>query len=170
MLLLLLNPNNSFFQRFSTECSKKKINFLLQPSRTVAYLIVERFKIRLRRNEKILTVRLFSLFQVSFFSTSPELSNKQRFEYFSRTIPSDHYQVKAMVEIVRRLGWSYISIIYEESNYGVKAFEELEELLAEYNICIAVKEKLVKDSGVAQERAYDTIVQKLLTKSRARGE
>lgn len=107
---------------------------------------------------------------MSFFSTSPELSNKQRFEYFSRTIPSDHYQVKAMVEIVMRLGWSYISIIYEESNYGVKAFEELEELLAEHNICIAVKEKLVKDSGVAQERAYDSIVQKLLTKSRARGE
>lgn len=74
-----------------------------------------------------------------------------------------------MVEIVIRLGWSYISIIYEESNYGVKAFEELEELLAFHNICIAVKEKLVKDSGVAQERAYDTIVQKLLTKSRARG-
>lgn len=109
-------------------------------------------------------------FQVSFFSTSPELSNKQRFEYFSRTIPSDHYQVKAMVEIVKLLGWSYISIIYEESNYGVKAFEELEELLAEHSICIAVKEKLVKDSGVAQERAYDTIVQKLMTKSRARGE
>lgn len=114
--------------------------------------------------------RLFSLSQVSFFSTSPELSNKQRFEYFSRTIPSDHYQVKAMVEIVVRLGWSYISIIYEESNYGVKAFEELEELLAVNDICIAVKEKLVKDSGVAQERAYDNIVQKLLTKSRARGE
>lgn len=58
--------------------------------------------------------------QVSFFSTSPELSNKQRFEYFTRTIPSDHHQVKAMVEIVRRMGWSYISIIYEESNYGIK--------------------------------------------------
>jgi len=57
---------------------------------------------------------------VSFFSTSPELSNKQRFEFFSRTIPSDHYQVKAMVEIVRRMGWSYVSIIYEESNYGIK--------------------------------------------------
>ncbi|KAI8123732.1 Metabotropic glutamate receptor 8 [Lucilia cuprina] len=84
---------------------------------------------------------------VSFFSTSPELSNKQRFEYFSRTIPSDHYQVKAMVEIVKRMGWSYVSIIYEESNYGIKAFEELEELLARHNICIAVKEKLVKDSG-----------------------
>lgn len=74
-----------------------------------------------------------------------------------------------MVDIVRRMGWSYISIIYEESNYGVKAFEELEDLLAKNNVCIAVKEKLVKDSGVAQEIAYDNIVLKLLTKSRARG-
>lgn len=64
----------------------------------------------------------FQLFfsQVSFFSTSPELSNKNRFEYFSRTIPSDHYQVMAMVDIVKRMKWSYISIIYEESNYGIK--------------------------------------------------
>lgn len=36
-------------------------------------------------------------------------------------------------------------------------------------ICIAIKEKLVKDSGVAQEAAFDNIVSKLLTKPRARG-
>ncbi|CAG9841119.1 unnamed protein product [Diabrotica balteata] len=67
------------------------------------------------------------------------------------------------------MNWSYVSIIYEESNYGIKAFEELEDLLAKYSICIAVKEKLVKDSGVARESAYDSIVLKLLTKPRARG-
>uniref|UniRef100_A0A182R0R1 G-protein coupled receptors family 3 profile domain-containing protein n=1 Tax=Anopheles farauti TaxID=69004 RepID=A0A182R0R1_9DIPT len=115
-------------------------------------------------------LRLFKIPQVSFFSTSPELSNKQRFEYFSRTIPSDHYQVKAIVDIVQKLGWSYISIIYEESNYGIKqAFEELDDLLAKHSICIAVKEKLVKDSGVADTIAYDNIVLKLLTKPRAKG-
>lgn len=51
----------------------------------------------------------------------------------------------------------------------LQAFEELEDLLAKHDICIAVKEKLVKDSGVAEEIAYDNIVQKLLTKPRARG-
>ncbi|XP_031783188.1 metabotropic glutamate receptor 2 isoform X3 [Nasonia vitripennis] len=114
-------------------------------------------------------LRLFRIPQVSFFSTSPELSNKQRFEYFTRTIPSDHYQVKAMVEIIKQMNWTYVSVIYEESNYGVKAFEELESLLAKNGICIAIKEKLVKDSGVADESVYDSIVQKLLTKRRARG-
>lgn len=70
-------------------------------------------------------------FQVSFFSTSPELSNKQRFEYFTRTIPSDHYQVKAMVDIVVLLKWNYISIIYEESNYGIK--------VRVTNVCVFIK-------------------------------
>lgn len=50
-----------------------------------------------------------------------------------------------------------------------QAFEELEELLSKKGICIAIKEKLVKDSGVAEEIAYDSIVHKLLTKTRARG-
>ena len=63
---------------------------------------------------------IYSNLQISFFSTSPELSNKQRFEYFSRTIPSDHYQTMAMAKIVERLGWKYMSIVYEESNYGIK--------------------------------------------------
>jgi hypothetical protein len=53
--------------------------------------------------------------------------------------------------------------------FVLQAFEELEELLAKKDICIAVKEKLVKDSGVAGDHAYDHIVQKLLTKPRARG-
>ncbi|KAK0170483.1 hypothetical protein PV327_011402, partial [Microctonus hyperodae] len=50
----------------------------------------------------------------------------------------------------------------------LKAYEELEDLLGKHQICIAIKEKLVKDSGVAEETAYDNIVQKLLTKPRAR--
>ncbi len=65
--------------------------------------------------------KLFTRFsQVSFFSSSPELSNKQRFEYFTRTIPSDHHQVMAIVQMIRFLKWSYISILYEESTYGIK--------------------------------------------------
>ena len=60
------------------------------------------------------------LLQVSFFSTSPELSNKQRFEYFLRTVPSDTNQADAMVQIILQLKWTYISILYEESNYGIQ--------------------------------------------------
>lgn len=62
-----------------------------------------------------------------------------------------------------------LSSCFWQSISSVQAFEELEALLAKYEICIAVKEKLVKDSGVAEENAYDNIVHRLLTKPRARG-
>ncbi|CAG2111031.1 unnamed protein product, partial [Medioppia subpectinata] len=106
---------------------------------------------------------------VSFFSTSSELSNKQRFEYFLRTVPSDKSQASAMVEIVKKLNWTYVSIIYEESIYGIRAFNDLEELLDQNDICIAIKERLTKDSGIGLESAYDNIVKKLVSKQNARG-
>ncbi|CAK9299002.1 unnamed protein product [Gordionus sp. m RMFG-2023] len=114
-------------------------------------------------------LRLFKIPQISFFSTSPELSNKERFEYFSRTVPSDEYQALAMIELIKLFNWSYISVIYEESNYGERAFTVIEEQLDRNHICIAVKEKLTKDSGVAKENQYDVIVRKLLQKSNAKG-
>ncbi|XP_054721404.1 metabotropic glutamate receptor 6-like [Uloborus diversus] len=114
-------------------------------------------------------LRLFKIPQVSFFSTSPELSNKNRFEYFLRTVPSDTNQADAMVQIIQRLNWTYISILYEESTYGIQAFTVLEELLLRKNICLAVKERLTKDSGVAGESYYDNIVKRLMAKPNARG-
>ncbi|GBN96977.1 hypothetical protein AVEN_182767-1 [Araneus ventricosus] len=73
-----------------------------------------------------------------------------------------------MVQIIQKLNWTYISILYEESNYGIQAFTVLEELLSENDICIAVKERLTKDSGVAGDSYYDSIVQKLMAKPKAR--
>ncbi|XP_054707445.1 metabotropic glutamate receptor 6-like [Uloborus diversus] len=114
-------------------------------------------------------LRLFKIPQISFFSTSPELSNKNRFEYFLRTVPSDLNQADAMVQIIQQLNWTYVSILYEESNYGIQAFTVLEELLSQKEICIAVKERLTKDSGVAGDGNYDNIVKRLLAKPSARG-
>ncbi|KAM7311515.1 metabotropic glutamate receptor 6 [Ixodes scapularis] len=52
---------------------------------------------------------------------------------------------------------------------STQAFNELEEQLKSENICIAIKEKLTKDSGVAAEDSYDNIIRNLLSKQRARG-
>lgn len=59
--------------------------------------------------------------------------------------------------------------IHTKSPMYFQAFEELDDLLSKHGICIAIKEKLVKDSGVAEKIAYDNIVIKLLTKPRAKG-
>ena len=50
-----------------------------------------------------------------------------------------------------------------------QAFEELERLLLSRGVCVAVKEKLTKDSGVAGAGDYNHIVEKLQAKPKARG-
>lgn len=73
------------------------------------------------------TFNLLSLFliclqipQISYASTSTELSDKSRFEYFSRVVPPDNFQAQAMAEIVRALNWLYVSTVAVEGDYGEK--------------------------------------------------
>ncbi len=56
--------------------------------------------------------------QISYSSSSPELSNKERFPYFSRVLPSDTLQAKAMADLVYNMEWNYITTISEEGNAG----------------------------------------------------
>ena len=62
--------------------------------------------------------RIFQMPQISYASTSPELSNKDRFSYFSRVLPSDTLQAEAMATLVSSLEWNYITTINEEGNMG----------------------------------------------------
>ncbi|GAA6090501.1 metabotropic glutamate receptor 4 isoform X1 [Tachysurus ichikawai] len=56
--------------------------------------------------------------QVSYASTAPELSDNTRYDFFSRVVPPDTYQAQAMVDIVRHMGWNYVSTVASEGNYG----------------------------------------------------
>lgn len=43
-------------------------------------------------------------------------------------VPPDSYQAQAMVDIVRALGWNYVSTLASEGNYGesgVEAFVQI---------------------------------------------
>ena len=59
---------------------------------------------------------------MSYASTSTELSDKSRFEYFTRVVPPDNFQAQTMIEIVRELGWKYVSTVAVEGDYGEKVF------------------------------------------------
>ena len=48
--------------------------------------------------------------------------------YFSRVVPPDTYQAQAMVDIVRRFGWKYVSTVGDEGNYGEKGVAAFESV------------------------------------------
>ena len=48
------------------------------------------------------------------------MSDKSRFDYFTRVVPPDNFQAQTMVEIVKALGWKYVSTVAVEGDYGEK--------------------------------------------------
>lgn len=69
--------------------------------------------------------------QISYASTAPELSDDRRYDFFSRVVPPDSFQAQAMVDIIRALGWSYVSTIASEGSYGEKGVEAFTQLSKE---------------------------------------
>ncbi|KYN01754.1 Metabotropic glutamate receptor 7 [Cyphomyrmex costatus] len=111
-------------------------------------------------------LRLFKIPQISYASTSTELSDKSRFEYFSRVVPPDNFQAQAIVEVIHLLGWKYVSTVAVEGEYGEKGIASFIALSSEYNICVAVSEKILRNSKTED---FDRIIERLSSKHNARG-
>lgn len=59
-------------------------------------------------------LQLFHLPQIGYSTTSKDLSDKSRFNYFMRVVPSDYYQAQVIVDVLRYQNWSYVSAVYTD--------------------------------------------------------
>jgi metabotropic glutamate receptor 6/7/8 len=73
----------------------------------------------------------FQIPQISYASTAPELSDDRRYDFFSRVVPPDSFQAQAMVDIVKALGWNYVSTLASEGSYGEKGVESFTQISKE---------------------------------------
>ncbi|XP_074655816.1 metabotropic glutamate receptor 3-like isoform X2 [Tubulanus polymorphus] len=123
-------------------------------------------------------LQLFQIPTISYQSTSPDLSNRERYTHFLRTVPSDVYQAKAMVAVLKDLNWKYVSVVYEETNYGIKGVSALEAEIVDTDICFTAKEKIsisehrtelpTRKGLAAPPNQYVKIVRRLLQKEHAK--
>ncbi|KAL3912959.1 MAG: hypothetical protein SGPRY_008154, partial [Prymnesium sp.] len=64
------------------------------------------------------TFALAKIPQVAYSSSSVTLSNRDKYPTFSRVVPVDDEQSKALVAICKEFGWSYVAVVSTQEVYG----------------------------------------------------
>ncbi|KAK1170816.1 metabotropic glutamate receptor 1-like isoform X1 [Acipenser oxyrinchus oxyrinchus] len=103
-------------------------------------------------------LQLFNIPQIAYSATSIDLSDKTLFQYFLRVVPSDTLQARAILDIVKRYNWTYVSAVHTEGNYGESGMEVFKELATQDGLCIAYSDKIYSNAG---EKHFDRLLRKL---------
>ncbi|XP_006808573.2 extracellular calcium-sensing receptor-like, partial [Neolamprologus brichardi] len=94
---------------------------------------------------------LYNIPIVSYFATCSCLSDRQRFPTFFRTIPSDAFQVRAMIQILKHFGWTWIGLLVSDDDYGLHVAQSFQSDLAKSGDgCLAYLEILPWDSDPSE--------------------
>ncbi|XP_041919652.1 extracellular calcium-sensing receptor-like [Alosa sapidissima] len=101
---------------------------------------------------------LFHIPMVSYFATCSCLSDRRRYPSFFRTIPSDAFQVRAMIQILKHFRWTWVGLIYSDDDYGRHAAQSFHEDVTAFGGCIAFSEVLPKDNNMVEIRKIMQVI------------
>ncbi len=102
--------------------------------------------------------------QVSHASTDPELSDREKYPTFLRTVPSDSDQVQVLLDVLKEYNWTYVKVVYSSNAYGQSLATHFISMATEIGICIATQVKL-EDHLVKDKVAMVNLVDAYLLQS-----
>ncbi|TKS88709.1 Gamma-aminobutyric acid type B receptor subunit 1 [Collichthys lucidus] len=147
---LLQKPGNQSFDNFKSDCDPGEATKLLYD-----LLYTEPIKIVLMPGcSSVSTLvaeaaRMWNLIVLSYGSSSPALSNRQRFPTFFRTHPSATLHNPTRVQLFQKWKWTKIATIQQTTEVFTSTLDDLEERVKEAGIEISVRQSFLTDPAVA---------------------
>uniref|UniRef100_A0AAY4DU74 G-protein coupled receptors family 3 profile domain-containing protein n=1 Tax=Denticeps clupeoides TaxID=299321 RepID=A0AAY4DU74_9TELE len=92
----------------------------------------------------------FQIPVISHFATCACLSNRKAFPSFFRTIPSDYYQSRALAQLVKHFGWTWVGAISNGNAYGINGMASFMGAAHEEGLCIEYSEAF-EETGPRKE-------------------
>ncbi|KAL0168377.1 hypothetical protein M9458_036599, partial [Cirrhinus mrigala] len=102
---------------------------------------------------------LFRVPMISFYATCSCLSNRKKYPSFFRTIPSDAFQVWAMVQILNHFGWTWAGLLYSDDDYGIYAAQAFHQEMQLFGLCAAFSEFLPQDNNLRDIQRIMEVIQ-----------
>ena len=101
----------------------------------------------------------FRVPQLSYASSSPFLSNKNKYGYFSRIVPSDRQQAMVIVDMLQQFQWTYVAVVYSYGVYGLSGFRYIRGALERKGFCLAAS---VATESEFRKKDYEDLVKELV--------
>ncbi|XP_038149425.1 extracellular calcium-sensing receptor-like [Cyprinodon tularosa] len=87
------------------------------------------------------TIGPFQIPVISHSATCECLSNRKEYPSFFRTIASDLYQSRALAQLVKHFGWTWVGAVNSDSDYGNNGMAIFLSAAEEEGVCVEYTEK-----------------------------
>ncbi|XP_051892677.1 taste receptor type 1 member 2-like [Pristis pectinata] len=94
----------------------------------------------LHSDAAIITNKILSLFevpQISYGASSDELSDRTQYPTFMRTTPNDENQIEAILLLIQKFRWNWITVITGDNDYGENGKHNIISRATAEGICVA---------------------------------